>query len=121
MRVDGAWQTAAMAYDQDIVDRLREHVEHEQGVTEKRMFGGHAFLINGRMAVAASSKGGLMVRVNPADTESLLQQPAAEPFRMRGREMAGWLYVRVDGTVADDELRRWVQVGVSYAKSLPPK
>lgn len=110
-----------MAYDQDIVDRLREHVEHEQGVTEKRMFGGHAFLINGRLAVAASSKGGLMVRVDPADTETLLQQPAAEPFLMRGREMSGWLYVRVDGTIADDELRRWVQVGVSYAKSLPPK
>lgn len=96
-------------------------MQHERGLTEKRMFGGHGFMINGHLAVSASSKGGLMVRVDPADSSDLLQQPGVEPFQMRGREMTGWLHVRVDGSVDDDALGRWVSRGVDYAKSLPPK
>lgn len=110
-----------MTYDQDLVERVRGQVEQERGMTEKRMFGGHGFMVNGHLAVSASSKGGLMVRVDPAESADLLQQPGVEPFRMRGREMTGWLHVQVDGTVDDDELGRWVERGVSYAKSLPPK
>ena len=78
-----------------------------------------AFLINGHMAVSASSRGGLLLRVDPAQTESLLQQPKARPFEMRGREMSGWLHV--DGDLSDDELAVWVGRGVAYVKSLPPK
>lgn len=110
-----------MAYDEELADRVREHVEHEQGLTEKRMFGGLAFLIDGHMAVAANSKGGLMVRVDPADTETLLREPRARPMEMRGREMSGWLRVDVDADVSDEELASWVSRGVAYARSLPPK
>jgi hypothetical protein len=85
------------------------------------MFGGLAFLIGGNMSVAASGQGGLMVRVEPAETEALLEEPGAEEFEMRGRAMAGWL--RVQGPVLDDDetLRAWVDRGVAYARSLPPK
>ena len=112
---------AGMAYDQELADRVREHVEPEKGRTEKRMFGGLAFLITGNMAVGASSKGGLLLRVDPADTERLLGEPRARPFEMRGREMNGWLHIDADASVPDDELARWIRVGVTYARSLPPK
>jgi TfoX/Sxy family transcriptional regulator of competence genes len=110
-----------MAYDEELADRVRAHVEQESGLTEKRMFGGLAFLINGHMAVSASSKGGLMVRIDPADTETLLREPNARPFEMRGREMDGWLRVDVAADADDDELVAWVRRGVAYARSLPPK
>lgn len=110
-----------MAYDHELADRIREAVQGEPGVTEKQMFGGLAFLVNGNMAVSASSQGGLLLRVDPADTESLLDEPHVRRFEMRGREMDGWL--RVDPTVlgTDADLERWVGVGVSYARALPPK
>jgi TfoX/Sxy family transcriptional regulator of competence genes len=110
-----------MAYDEELADRLRKVVQDEPALTEKKMFGGLAFLINGNMAVSASSKGGLLLRVDPARTESLLSEPEVGRFEMRGREMDGWL--RVDATVVDSdrELRRWVDIGVAYARSLPPK
>jgi hypothetical protein len=109
-----------MAYDEELADRIRERVEQEQGLTEKKMFGGLAFLINGRMAVAAGSRGDVMLRCNPADTESLQQKPNAGPFEMRGREMAGWLRLDANG-LTEEELDEWIQHGVTYAKSLPPK
>ena len=110
-----------MAYDEELADRVRAHVEQESGLTEKRMFGGLALLINGHMAVSASSKGGLMVRIDPADTETLLREPNARPFEMRGREMDGWLRIDVDAEAGDDELTPWIRRGVAYARSLPPK
>ena len=110
-----------MAYDEELADRVRAQVEQESGLTEKRMFGGLAFLIDGHMAVSASSKGGLMVRIDPADTEALLREPNARPFEMRGREMDGWLRVDVDASAGDDELAPWISRGVAYARSLPPK
>ncbi len=110
-----------MAYDEELADRVREVVQDESALTEKKMFGGLAFLINGNMAVSASSKGGLLLRVDPAETESLISEPEVGRFEMRGRQMDGWL--RVDATVVDSdrELRRWVDIGVAYARSLPPK
>ena len=110
-----------MAYDEELADRVRAHVEQERGLTEKRMFGGLAFLINGHMAVSASGQGGLMVRIDPADTETLLREPNARPFEMRGREMDGWLRVDVDASAGDDELAPWIRRGVAYARSLSPK
>jgi TfoX/Sxy family transcriptional regulator of competence genes len=110
-----------MAYDEELADRLRELVQGERGVTEKRMFGGLAFLINGNMAVSASSQGGLLLRVDPAQTDALVQDPDARRFVMRGREMDGWLRVDVTGLATDRQLEQWVARGVAYARSLPPK
>ena len=80
-----------MAYDEDLANRIRELVSGEPEVTEMAMFGGLAFLVNGNMSVAASGQGGLLVRVDPEDTEALLAKPHAQPFEMRGRPMDGWL------------------------------
>ena len=110
-----------MAYDADLANRVREVVRAERGLTEKRMFGGLAFLIHGHMAVSASSKGGLLLRVDPAKTESLVNEPHVGRFQMRGREMDGWLRVDTEAVETDDDLRRWVSLGVTYARSLPPK
>jgi TfoX/Sxy family transcriptional regulator of competence genes len=93
----------------------------EPGIVAKRMFGGLAFLVNGHLAVGASSKGGLMLRVEPAQTESLLAEPGAEPFEMQGRPTAGWLRVALDGSASEDELGAWVDRGLAYARTLPPK
>jgi TfoX/Sxy family transcriptional regulator of competence genes len=110
-----------MAYDEDLANRIRELVAGEHGITEKKMFGGLAFLIGGNMSVSASGQGGLLLRVDPADTDALLQEPHAEPFVMRGRAMDGWLRVAPDGVKTKRELERWVARGVAYARSLPAK
>jgi len=110
-----------MAYDEDLADRVRELIAEEAELTEKRMFGGLAFLINGNMSVAASGQGGLMVRIDPAETEALIAKPHARPFEMRGREMRGWLRVDSEGVRAKRQLEPWVRRGVTYARSLPPK
>lgn len=110
-----------MAYDDELAKRIREVVKGERGLTEKRMFGGLAFLISGNMAVSASSRGGLMLRVDPAQTESLVSEPQVRRFEMRGREMDGWLRVDREALKTDDALRRWVSRGVARARSLPPK
>jgi TfoX/Sxy family transcriptional regulator of competence genes len=112
---------ASMAYDPKLAARLRDVVGGERGLTEKRMFGGLAFLVNGNMAVAASSTGGLLVRVDPTQTPSLLSESHVGRFEMRGREMDGWLRVDAEAVDTDDDLRRWVAHGVDYARSLPPK
>ena len=110
-----------MAYDEDLANRIRELLAAEPGVVEKKMFGGLAFLIGGNMSVAASGQGGLMVRVDPDETESLLEEPHARPFEMRGKEMAGWLRVAGDDVASDAALAEWVDRGVAYARSLPAK
>ena len=110
-----------MAYDTDLADRIRGILGKEKYV-EKAMFGGLAFLIGGNMGVAASGQGGLLVRVDPDETDTLLREPGAEEFEMGGRgPMKGWL--RVDGHAVTREpaLKKWVTRGVTYAKSLPPK
>ena len=106
-----------MAYDEDLAERIRRELAAEADITEQRMFGGLASLIGGNMAVAASGQGGLMVRVDPDATDALLAEPGAKPFEMRGRPMQGWL--RVDSV--GDDLATWVERGVTYARSLPPK
>ena len=110
-----------MAYDEDLANRIRELVAGEAGVTEKKMFGGLAFLIGGNMAVAASGQGGLMVRCEPAETEKLVAKPHARRFEMRGREMDGWLRVDDEGVRTKRQLEPWVKRGVTYARSLPAK
>jgi TfoX/Sxy family transcriptional regulator of competence genes len=110
-----------MAYDEDLANRIRELISAEDGVVEKKMFGGLAFLVGGHMSVSASGKGGLLLRVDPADTDTLLGKPHAQPFEMRGRSMDGWVRVAPEGLKTKRQLQSWVQRGVSYARSLPPK
>jgi TfoX/Sxy family transcriptional regulator of competence genes len=116
-----AYDRVQMAYDEDLAERIRERLAGDPDVTEQRMFGGLAFLVGGNMAVAASGQGGLMVRVDPEETEALVAEPHARPFEMRGREMRGWLRVDTEGVQTAPELERWIERGVAYARSLPPK
>ena len=110
-----------MAYDEELANRIRELIAGEPDVTEKRMFGGLAFLIGGNMSVAASGQGGLMVRVDPEETDELLAKPDTRPFVMRGRETKGWLRVDDGGVRTKRQLEPWVKRGVAYARSLPAK
>jgi TfoX/Sxy family transcriptional regulator of competence genes len=110
-----------MAFDEELAERVRALLADERDWTEKRMFGGLAFLVNGNMAVTASGRGGLMVRVDPDETQKLLSRPHVEPFEMRGRELNGWLRVDADGVRTKRQLQPWVDRGVSYARSLRPK
>jgi TfoX/Sxy family transcriptional regulator of competence genes len=110
-----------MAYDEELANRLRECLQGESGLSEKRMFGGLAFLLDGNMTVNVSSRGGLMLRVDPAESDALVAKPHAERMVMRGREMDGWLRVRPEGVRTKRDLARWVKVGVTYARTLPPK
>jgi TfoX/Sxy family transcriptional regulator of competence genes len=110
-----------MAYDEQLADRLRDLVADQPGLSERKMFGGLAFLVNGNMAVSASSQGGLLLRVDPGETGALVAEPHAAPFEMRGREMNGWLRIDPAGLESDDDLGRWVDVGLTYARSLPAK
>jgi TfoX/Sxy family transcriptional regulator of competence genes len=110
-----------VAYDEALADRIRELIAGEPGVTEQKMFGGLGFMIGGNMAVAASGQGGLLVRVEPGETEALIEQPHASRMEMRGRAMDGWLRVDAEGIAGQGELEPWVRRGVGYARSLPPK
>jgi TfoX/Sxy family transcriptional regulator of competence genes len=110
-----------MAYDEDLADRIREIVLTEDGVTEQRMFGGLAFLVNGNLSVSASGQGGLMLRVDPVESDELLGDPHARPFEMRGRAMQGWLRVDAAGVQTKRQLERWVARGIAHARSLPSK
>ena len=110
-----------MAYDRDLANRLREQLADEDGVTEKAMFGGLAFLVGGHMAVAASGHGGVLVRVDPGDFARVRARPHAAPMEMRGRTMAGWIRVAPDGVRTARQLGSWVRRGVAFARSLPPK
>lgn len=110
-----------MAYDEELAQRVRELLTFEPDVVEKKMFGGLSFLIGGHLAVGVSGSGGLLMRSEPDETAELLAQPYVEPFVMRGRAMNGWVRVDAEGVAEADELRRWVQAGVGYARSLPPK
>ena len=109
-----------MAYDEGLAARIREILAGQAGATEKRMFGGMAFLLGGNMAAAASGHGDLLLRVDPAETDALVAEPHAHRAVMRGRPMDGWL--RIDAqALGDDELNRWIARGVAYARTLPVK
>ena len=110
-----------MSYDEDLAARIRELVRGEAGLTEQKMFGGLAFLIGGNMAVSASGQGGLMVRVDPAMSDELVATTPARLMEMRGRPMRGWLRVGTEHLRTERELARWVELGTTYAHSLPAK
>jgi len=110
-----------VAYDEALAARIRELVGRGKGVTEQRMFGGLAFLINGNMAVAASGQGGLLLHVDPAEGAKLTRSAGVEPMVMRGRAMDGWLRIDDEAVRTARQLQRWVDIGVAYARSLPAK
>jgi hypothetical protein len=105
-----------MAYDEELADRIRVLLGNEPGLTETRMFGGLAFLVGGNMAIAASGQGGILVRVDPDDSDALVGTTSARPMEMRG-----WLRVDPEVVRTDGDLARWVEVGSTYARSLPSK
>jgi TfoX/Sxy family transcriptional regulator of competence genes len=110
-----------VAYDEDLAGRIRELVAGEAGLAEKKMFGGLAFLIDGNMAVAASGQGGVLVRVDPAQSDTLVATTTARLMEMRGRSMQGWLRVDAEDVASEPRLRKWIELGTTYARSLPAK
>jgi TfoX/Sxy family transcriptional regulator of competence genes len=110
-----------MPYDEVLANRLRELLADEDAITEKKMFGGLAFLLHGNMSVSASRDGGLLARIDPADTEAALARPHVELMRMGGRTMDGWITVAPEGLKTKRELASWVKRSVAFAKTLPPK
>jgi TfoX/Sxy family transcriptional regulator of competence genes len=110
-----------VAYDQELADRIRELIGGESDLTETKMFGGLAFLIRGNMAVAASGQGGALVRVDPAQSDTLVAATNARLMEMRGRPMQGWLRVDAEDLRTKRQLAKWVELGTTYARSLPAK
>jgi TfoX/Sxy family transcriptional regulator of competence genes len=110
-----------MAYDEELAHRIRELLAEQDGVSEVAMFGGLAFLLDGNMSVAVSSRGGLMLRVDPAQTDAALARPHARVFEMRGRPLKGWVRVDSEGLGTKRQLAAWVRRGVDFARTLPPK
>lgn len=110
-----------MAYDEDLAGRIRAALGDEQGLSERTMFGGLAFLIDGNMAVAASGQGGMLVRADPDSSDELLAKNGVRPMEMRGRQMRGWLRVDDAAVRTERQLDTWVRVGVDYARTLPAK
>ena len=110
-----------MAYDRELADRIRAVLDDQPDLTEKAMFGGLGFMVNGNMGVAAGGGGGLMVRVDPAGSDALIADGTAARMVMQGREMAGWLLVPATTTADERALERWVRIGIGYAAGLPPK
>jgi TfoX/Sxy family transcriptional regulator of competence genes len=110
-----------MAYDEELAARIRDLVGDEADLTEKKMFGGLAFLIGGNMAIAASGRGGLLVRVDPEESDKLVSTTPARLMEMRGREMKGWLRVDAADVKTKRQLSTWVRRGAGFARSLPAK
>jgi len=109
-----------MAYDEGLAQRIREHLEDQPGVTEKRMFGGLAFLLNGNMCCGVVGDE-LMLRVGPGAHAATLRRAGARPMDFTGRPMKGFVYVSSDAIEEDDDLAGWIDRGVEFASSLPPK
>ena len=110
-----------VAYDEELADRIRELVAGRAGLSEQKMFGGLAFLLGGNMAVAASGQGGVLVRVDPAQSDTLVASTNARVMEMRGRQMQGWLRIDPEDVRTKRQLARWVELGTTYARSLPAK
>lgn len=106
--------------DDELADRVRTALGAREW-SERRMFGGLAFLLGGHMAVAVSGQGGLMVRCEPADTDAHTSQPGVERMVMRAKALTGWLLVDLDALAGDADLQRWVDIGAAYVAPLPPK
>jgi len=109
-----------MAYDDGLADRIREALSGEPGLSEKKMFGGIGFMLDGNMC-AGVQRDSLIVRVPADEYERYLAQPNVDQFPTPERPMTGWITVGPDGIAEDEDLTHWVQLGVAIARSLPPK
>ena len=105
----------------ELAARIRAAIGGDADVTERRMFGGVAFLAGGHMAVAASGKGGLMVRVDPVETDALVERPGVERMEMQGRLLDGWVRVEAGAVAEQRDLETWIARGMAFARALPPK
>lgn len=110
-----------MAYDEELADRIRALLATQRGLSEKKMFGGLAFLVGGNMAIAASGQGGILVRVDPMQSDRLVATTKATVAEMRGRPMTGWLRVGPGDVGTKRQLAKWVELGSTFARSLPAK
>lgn len=110
-----------MPYDEELAFRVRALINGEPRLNEKKMFGGLAFLIGGNMAIAASGQRGVLVRVDPTQSDKLVDTTNADIAVMRGRPMQGWLRVAPEHLRTKRQLAKWVDLGASYARSLPTK
>lgn len=110
-----------MAYDEDLANLLREQLADVEGISEKAMFGGLAFLLHGNMTVAASGQGGLMVRLDPDATDAALTRAHTSSFVMRGREIPGWIRVAPAGVRTKRQIASWVRRSLEFVQTLPPK
>lgn len=112
---------AAVPYDEDLAERVRELLGPEREVDEMKMFGGLGFLLSGRLAIAVSGSGGVLVRVDPSRSAELASAPGAGPAVMRGRPMTGWLRVASEQLATREALDRWVREAVAHVRTLPSK
>jgi hypothetical protein len=110
-----------MSYDAELANLLREALGERDGLSEVPMFGGLAFMINGHIAVAASGKGGVLVRVGPDGAAAACERPHAEPAVMGSRPMTGWVRVGAEGVRGIRAVRVWARMGADFAGTLPPK
>ncbi|MFT4108002.1 TfoX/Sxy family protein [Propionicimonas sp.] len=110
-----------MAFDAELAGRIRAALSFVDGVTEQRMFGGIGFMVDGHLTAAASSRGGLMLRIDPALASELVDGRSVQPFRMRGRDLAGWVLVALDAVDDDADLHGWIARARAYVATLPPK
>ena len=110
-----------MPYDEHLANRLRELLADQDGITEKKMFGGLAFLLHGHMSVSASGRGGLLARIAPDETDAMLEKEHVSLMEMGGRTMDGWLRVAPEGVKTKRQLESWVKRSVGFVKTLPPK
>ncbi len=108
-------------YDVELLERLRERLAGEQGLSERAMFGGVALMLDGNMCVGVMKGGGLMVRLSRDEGEAVLAEPHTREMDMTGRTMKGWVVVEPAGYASDDGLQRWVRRAVAYCRTLPPK
>jgi TfoX/Sxy family transcriptional regulator of competence genes len=110
-----------MPYDEKLAERLRTLLAKERNVTEKKMFGGIGFIVRGNMCVSASGKGGILVRIDPEESDAAIARPHATLMEMGGRKMAGWIRVDAAGLKSERELESWVRRALEYVKTLPAK
>ncbi len=109
-----------MAFSKALADEIRARIGDHPGLTERQMFGGIAFMLNGNMAVGVSGEE-LMVRVGKEGHDEAMSLPGARIFDMSGRPMRGWILVGTEGIDSDDDLDTWISRGVAWAETLPPK
>ena len=111
-----------MTYDERLADELRERLAaRDVDPTEKRMFGGLAFMVEGNLTIAASRSGGLLVRTDPDEAAAIDALPGVEPMEMRGRKMPGWVFVDADALTDEADLDAWVDRALAFVATLPPK